>query len=168
MENYKLRADEVVLYKGDVILKNKKGTTELILTNLNIVFINKYKELLSKEEITILEYPVHSIKIYEDVPQIKVNGNTVEIYLLETEIEFKFNSKTELHKFNSVAKKLLTGQTSVERVCKNVKNSIDLIDDTLGINTVQATGDVLKNGIVGNITGAIGKIGKSLFNKNKK
>lgn len=35
----------------------------------------------------------------------------------------------------------------------------------LGINTVQATGDVIKNGIVGNITGAFGKIGKSLFKK---
>lgn len=165
MENYNLRADEVVLYKGNVILKSKKGTTELILTNLNIVFINKYKELFSKEEVTVLEYPVGSIKIYEDIPQIKVNGNTVEIYLLETEIEFNFNSKTELYKFNCAAKKLLTGQTSAERMCKNVKNSIALIDDTLGINTVQATGDVIKNGIVGNITGAFGKIGKSLFKK---
>ncbi len=166
MENYKLRSDEVVLYKGEVILKNKKGTTELVLTNLNIVFINK--GLPFKEEITVLEYPVCSIKKYEGEPQIKVNGNIVEIYFLETEIEVVFNSKTELHKFNSAAKKLLTGQTSIERVCKNVKDSIGLIDETLGINTVQATGNVLKNGIVGNIAGAFGKIGKSVFSKNKK
>ena len=168
MENYKLRADEVVLYKGDVILKNKKGLTSLILTNLKIVLINKYKKPLSKEEISILEYPVNSIKIYENMPQITVNGNFVEIYLLETEIEFEFNSKIELHKFNNAAKKLLTGQTSTERMCNNIKDSIGLIDDTLGINTVQATGNLLKNGIVGNVTGVIGKIGKSLFNKNKK
>ncbi|MBQ3494359.1 MAG: hypothetical protein IJA69_02985 [Clostridia bacterium] len=56
MENYNLRTDEVVLYKGNVILKNKKGTTELILTNINLVFINKYKKLFSKEEITVLEF----------------------------------------------------------------------------------------------------------------
>lgn len=48
------------------------------------------------------------------------------------------------------------------------KTKVGLIDETLGINTVQATGNVLKNGIVGNIAGAFGKIGKSVFSKNKK
>ena len=168
MENYNLRTDEVVLYKGNVILKNKKGTTELILTNINLVFINKYKALFSKEEITVLEFPVHSIKMYEGEPQIKAKGHTVEIYLLESEVEIEFDAKMELHKFINATNKLLTGESSVQKGAKKVKDTIGLVDDTLGINTVQATSNVLKNGIVGNITGAIGKIGKSLFNKNKK
>ena len=165
MENYKLRADEVVLYKGDVALKNKNGTTELILTNINLVFINRYKKLFSKEEIIILEYPVHSIKMYEGEPQIKAKSNIVEIYLLETEIEVEFNSKMELYKFINATNKLLTGKSSVQKGAKKVKDAIDLVDDTLGINTVQATGNVLKNGIAGGITDSIGKIGKSLFGK---
>ncbi len=168
MENYKLRSDEVVLYKGDVILKNKKGTTELILTNINLVFINKHNDLFSKEEVTILEYPVHSIKMYEGIPQIKAKGDIVEIYLLETEIEVEFYSKIELYKFTNATKKLLTGESSAQRGAKKVKDAIGLVDDTLGINTVQTTGNLLKKGIFGNITGAIDKIGKSLFNKNKK
>ena len=102
MENYNLRADEVVLYKGNVILKSKKGTTELILTNLNIVFINKYKELFSKEEVTVLEYPVGSIKIYEDtgvigglqnytMQLILQNGNAASVpgyYIYKMGIEY--------------------------------------------------------------------------------
>ena len=50
MENYNLGPNEVVLYKGDVKLKDTSGSTELILTNINLVFINKIKKLFSKEE----------------------------------------------------------------------------------------------------------------------
>lgn len=167
MENYKLKADEVVLYKGDVVLTGKKGNTELIFTNINLVLINKYKKLFSKEEITVLEYPVNEIKIYEGVPQIKTKGSIAEIYLLETEIEIDFDSKMELHKFTNAANKLLTGETNVQKGAKKVKDAIGLVDDTLGINTVEATGNVIKNGLVGSITNSIGKIG-SLFNKKKK
>ncbi len=167
MDNYNLKAEEVVLYKGNGLFKNKKGITELILTNINIVFINKYKKPFSKEEITVYEYSVRSIKIYEGVPQIRTKGNIVEIYLLENEVEFEFYAKTELHKFVNASNKLLTGETSVQKGAKKIKNAIGLVNDTLGINTVEATGNLIKNGIVGNVTGALGKIG-SLFNKKKK
>ena len=166
MENYNLGPNEVVLYKGDVKLKDTSGSTELILTNINLVFINEIKKLFSKEEVFTFEYPIQSIKLYEGVPQIKEKGESVEIYLLETEIEIEFYSKTELHKFTNAAYKLLTGETSAQRGAKKIKDAISLVDDTLGINTVQITGNVLKNGIIGNITGSIGKIGKSVFGKN--
>lgn len=166
MENYKLKPEEVVFYKGDVTLKGKKGRTELIFTNLNLVLINKYKKLFSKEEITISEYPVHEIKMYEGVPQIKAKGSLVEIYMKETEIEIEFESRMETHKFINATNKFLTGETTVQKGAKKVKDAIGIVDDTLGINTVQATGNVIKNGIVGNITGAIGKIG-GIFKKKK-
>ena len=168
MENYNLKADEVVLYKGSVILNNRKGTTELILTNTNLVFINKYKPLFSKEEVTILEHQIQSIKIYEGVPQIKSTANTVEIQLLEQEIEFEFYSKMELLKFTNATNKLLTGESTIQKGAKKVKDAIGLIDDTLGINTVESTTNVIKNGLIGSVSGVIGKIGKSLFDKNKK
>lgn len=167
MENYKLRADEVVLYKGKVSLKGKKGSTELILTNINLVLINKYTPLFRKEEVTVLEHPVNTIKMYEGVPQVKTKDTTAEIYLLEKEIEVDFNSRMELHQFTNVVVKLLTGDDAVHRGAKKVKDSIALVDDTLGIDTVQTVGDVLKEGIVGSIAGALGKVG-NLFNKNKK
>ena len=49
MEHYDLEENEVVFYKGQVSQRNKKGTTEVVLTNINLVFINKYKKLFSKE-----------------------------------------------------------------------------------------------------------------------
>lgn len=106
--------------------------------------------------------------MYEGAPQIKTKGHEVEVYLLEDEVNFEFESKMELHKFINASNKLLTGETSVQKGAKKVKDTIGLVDDTLGINTVQATGNVIKNGVVGSITGAIGKIGKSLFGKDKK
>lgn len=168
MENYKLKDDEVVLYKGGVKLKNKKESLELILTNKNLVLLNKDNELLSENETTVLEYPVNLIKMYEDMPQIRTKGKTAEIYLKGAEIEVEFTSIMELHKFTSIAKKLLTGESSTQRGAKKVKETIALVDDTLGIDIVQATGDLIKKDIVGGITGAFDKIGKSLLSKKKK
>lgn len=168
MENYKLKNDEVALYKGYVTLPNKNGTTQLILTNLNFVFINKYKPLFKEEEITVTEYPVQSVKIYKDTPQIKIEKNKIEIYFLEAEVEMTFDSKSELHKFTSSALNLITGKTEAQRGAKKVKDAIGLVDDTLGIDTVQTTGNLLKNGVFGNLSDALSGLGKSLFNKKKK
>lgn len=171
MENYKLREDEVVLFKKNVIVKDKKGTSELILTNLNVIAIIKNNEELPKEEVTVLVYPIQSIKMYEGKPQVKPNGKLVEIYLLETELEVEFFSKSDLHNFVNATNKLLTGKTIIQRGADKIKETIDVVDETFGINTVQATGNVLKNGITGNISnafGKIGKIGKALFNKETK
>lgn len=156
------------MYKGNVILKDKKGETELVLTNINLVFINIKKKTFEKEEVTVLEYPVDSVKMYEGMPQIKFKGAAVEIYLLDREIEFEFLSKIEAMKFNSATTKLLTGTTAAQRNAKKVKETIELVDDTLGIDSVQATGNVIKNGIAGSIAGAFGKVGKALIGKNKK
>ena len=168
MENYKLKSDEVVLYEGEVSLKGQKGSTDLILTNLNVVFINKYKRLFAKEEITVLEYPVNEIKIYKDIPQLKVKENSVQIYFFEGEEVIYFYSKKQMHSFCNQVQELLTGQTTAQRNAKKVKDTIALVDDTLGINTVEATGNVIKNGVVGSVGGVLGKIGKSLLGVKKK
>lgn len=151
MNNYKLKENEVVLYKGDVTLSNK-NSKRLILTNLNIVLIDQ------EDNVSIEIYPIEDIKLYQGQPQIKKKGNLVEIYLLSTEIDFVFNSKIELNKFISEAIKLLTGKTAVERGAEKVKNAIKLVDDTLGINTVSAVGSVVKDGVVGKGFKKIGKI----------
>lgn len=164
MENYKLKENEVVLYKGEITLADKKGNTQLILTNLNIVFITKNKKLFTEEEVNVDFYPVEEIKIYEGIPQIKTKGNIVELYLLSTEKEFTFISKIELHKFMSEAKKLLTGKTTAERNAEKVKNTIKLVDDTLGIDTVSAVGNTVKDGIVGKVGKGFKAIGK-IFKK---
>ena len=64
MKNYDLEENEVVFYKGQVSQKNKKETTEVVLANINLVFINKYKKLFSKEQITVDTYPINEIKYF--------------------------------------------------------------------------------------------------------
>lgn len=176
VENYNLGADEVVLYKGEIKLKSKfdllnNSSTELILTNLNIVFITTSKQLLSKEETNVEVHAIEEIKVYQGQPQIKTKGTEVEIYFLEKEIEFSFSSKGELNKFSSAAMKLITGKSTAERVAEKTKGAIALVDDTLGIDSVHTVGKVagtaMKNtkvgtamSIIGGVSGLIGKIGK--------
>lgn len=46
MEHYNLDEDEVVLYKGDVVFKEKTQSTQIVLTNKNLVFIDIVKKYL--------------------------------------------------------------------------------------------------------------------------
>lgn len=165
MENYQLKENEVVLYKGNIILN--KNIWQLILTNLNLVFIDKSNEGQSNAEI----YSVNEIKVYENNPQIKTRGNIVEIYLLSTEKEFEFNKKSEMHKFLDNANKLLTGKSKFQRGVEKIKEGIDIIDNTFNVNSLQIAGDFIKNGITSPIEkrlGAIGKGIKSIGNKKEK
>lgn len=145
MENYSLEQNEVILYKGVIQYKQQENNTQLILTNLNIVVINKNLTEHSKIETIIETYPVNEIKMYQGVPQIKSNGTHVEIYLLNNELEFIFNSKIEQHKFISEATKLATGKTSAERSATKVKNAINLINDTFNTDIVKNTGNLISN-----------------------
>lgn len=167
MENYKLAEDEVVLYKGVVTQKKSQVESELILTNLNIVFITKYETLEEKQVcVNVEKYPVADIKIYKEEPQIKTKGLAVEIYLLTTEIEFIFKSLLELRKFIKQAVNLLTGKTKAERMSEKIKNSIGLINETLDVDCVELVGNLIKNtSVVKGVGSTVGKIGKNLLKK---
>ena len=166
MENYKLREDETKLYEGDITLSDKRGITQLILTNLNVVFITKcIDNNFSDVEVDVETFSKEDIKIYQGKPQIKVNGDIVEIYFLSTEKKFKFNSKNELNKFLKCAIDVTTGKTKAERGAEKVKKVINLVDTTLGIDTVKVVGDTLKNGLANTL---VGKINKGFNNLSKK
>ncbi len=164
MEHYNLREDEVVLYKGNVTMLDKQQPTQLLLTNLNFVFITKNAD---EESVETVIFPIEEVKIYEGIPQIKSKDSFVEIYFKTTEKEFAFESKSELHKFVSAATNLLTGKSGAERNAEKVKGAIGLVNDTLGVDIVKATGDVIKNGVGGAIDRLAGSLAKSLFGKKK-
>lgn len=168
MENYNLREDEVVLWKGNINLSDQKECSRLILTNLNLVFITKINNSETDEIINTEIYNIQEVKMYQGVPQVKTKASKVEIYLKSTEKEFTFDSKNELHKFVSEINKLLTGKTTAERNAEKIKNAIHLVNDTLGVDIVKGAGEVVKNGIVGSVSGSIGKIGTALITKKKK
>ena len=67
MENYELKPNEFLLYKGDVLLgTNKKASTQLIFTNINFVFVTKIKKLFSEEEVIVKNYAVADLKFYKN------------------------------------------------------------------------------------------------------
>lgn len=157
MEDYSLQSNEVVLYEGKATFGNNKTSSELLLTNINIVVITKTKKLFSKEQVDLKHFPVENIKIYNDVPQIKQHDCMVEIYFTNTEITLNFDSKFLAYKFANAANKLLTGKSVSKRGAEKVKEAMNFVDDTFGINTVGAIKSVVKNGVVGAAFGGFGK-----------
>lgn len=133
-------------------------------------FYRRSEKIFAHDEIETQIYPVNEIKMYEGVPQVKAKSNDVEIYLKTKELEFGFQSKNEVYKFRSAIIKLLTGKTGFERGADKVKDKIDVVNDTFGVDVVKSTEDVVKNGIVESIGGLfekVGKIGKAIFGKKK-
>ena len=159
MDNYSLKENESLLYKGDAY-----GMFEILLTNINLVLIKKIKVKDSKklfaktyEQTDISVYSTDEIKIYKDVPQVKVKDSTVEIYLASGEEKINFYSKIEAHKFANAIYELLTGKTLATRGAEKVKSAINIVDEALGINTVSTVKNVMENGIAGTILGGVGK-----------
>lgn len=169
MENYDLQEDEVVLYKGKVLLKNSKGSSELILTNYNFVIIAKIKKLFSSEQVMVEVYPVSEVKYYQDIPQVLKKGNLVELYLLHDETEFSFESGKEAHKFINAALKLLTNKTAFERGVEKTKKAISIVDTSLGVDSIgvakNVAGYAFKNNVAGKVGTGIKAIGHFMKKK---
>ena len=164
MERYQLQSDETVLYEGNVtkIDKYKKEsfmdsfsaspTTELLFTNKNIVLTTRTKKMFAQEQLNVEAFPLTDVKIYEDMPQIKQGkNNTVELYLTSGEIYLNFCAKAEATKFYQIAMQTLTGKSLAARSAEKIKDGIGLVDDTLGIRTVDTLKDVFKNGLSGTL-----------------
>lgn len=152
MENYSLQANEVLLYKGEAY-----NGVEILLTNLNLVVIKKTQRLFKKGQVETFVYSKDDIKIYNDVPQVKQKESSVEIFLTLEEIKVDFYSRTEAHKFVNAVYELLTGKSTTTRGAEKVKSAIKLVDNTLGINTMDTVKNVMEKGIAGSILGGVGK-----------
>lgn len=152
MKNYSLKPNESVLYQC-----NACDNVEVILTNLNLVLIKTTKKLFQKNQIAVDVYPKENIKIYNGVPQIKQKDCSVEIYLTSTEEKIKFLSKRDVHKFVNAVFELLTGKSIATRGAQKIKNAVVLVDNTLGINTVDTVKNVIENGVAGGVLGVLGK-----------
>jgi len=161
MKNYALQPNESILYSGNVFLGTGSASVKLALTNLNLVLVITTKKLFAKEQVQVDVYPVSEIKIYNDVPQIKQKEHRVEVFFTSGEVAVSFLSAREAHKFVNAAWQLITGKSMAERGSDKVKAMVGLVDNALGINTVETIKSTLENGLVGTIFGGIGKKGSS-------
>lgn len=169
MERYQLKSDETVLYEGEIIKvdKYKKESfmdsfstppaTELMLTNKNIILTTRIKKMFSKEQINVEIISLADIKVYDDIPQIKQSKINIEIYLSSGELYLSFHSKLEATKFHQIAVQTLTGKSLATRGAEKVKDGIGLVDDTLGISTVDTLKGVLEKGLTGTLFSGLKK-----------
>ena len=146
MENYALQKDEVALYHGTVTIlangkqkteKIKKAETEVYLTNLNVVFITKVKQVLSKAKSLVEVYGINTIKFYKDTPHIIKRGEIIELYFLDCEKFIAFTNNKEAKLFMDTALKLISGDSKFVRTVKKIKNEIEETNEKLDINIQQ-------------------------------
>lgn len=148
MKQYQLQPTEVVLYETDYVnVAGLKGFTSLTLTNLNFVFETTRKKSLFTSYTTTECLSVDTVKIYNEVPQIKQKFNEVKIYFTNMERTLTFNSRGEAHKFTAKVLELLTGKNAFFRGIENAKKTVDAVDETLGIDTIGVAATVAKTAV---------------------
>ena len=151
MEHYNLEKDEVILYHGTITLLSnnkkpkatqlKKTESELILTNLNFVFINKTKRFLG-QDIEVEIYKTEEVKFYKDNPHIIRNKNKAELYFTANEKFIEFASEKETKKFIDTAMRLVSGKSKFVRTVKKVQSEIQETNKELDINIGEIAGKV--------------------------
>ena len=146
MRNYKLKEDEVVLYKGKAY-RNTKGRkiAEVLFTNLFFVVEIENDSLVGEGDSEIFAYPIEEIKIYKGKLQIIRKDAQVEVYAKSGEEYLEFLSKAEAKKFVDKAWEEITNKTKTQRRIDKVKETVDYVDETFGIDTIQITKDVITN-----------------------
>ena len=156
MGNYELLADEVVLYEGVVTSKNYKGTLQLTLTSQKIVF-EKEKGLFKKERELVDILPLESVKVYNDVAQIKQKSDTVEVQTVDKNVSIVFSGMLDARKFTGKIVDAVTGTTLARRGSNKIKDAFNMVDDTLGLDTRGTIKGILENGVKGTIINGLGK-----------
>ena len=185
MENYILKSDETVLYRGSVVVmpdgkndaKNvKKG--DLLLTNFNIVIITQTKKLLKK--VTDIEvYSTSEVKTYDESVQVIRRKSVVDVYLKTGELFLDFQKEKEAKVFCDKALRLISGESKFVRSVKKVKKEIKETDEALDINIEEAVVNSAKMAAaitvgvatvpgVGKKTKILGKIAETLLGEKQK
>jgi hypothetical protein len=156
MNHYTLREDEVLLYKGKAYRSTKgRKQVDVLLTNLCVVLIVKYDALIDQKETEILTYPIEEIKVYKNKPQVNRKDAQVEIYAKSGEEYLEFLSKADAKKFADIAWEEITNKTKLQRKIDKVKETVDYVDESFGIDTVQITKDTVKDGVVQKVLGGL-------------
>ena len=171
MKNYLLKDDEVCLFEAKIFEQNNEKDYEIMLTNFNLVL-----SCCVEEKVDI--YPTSEVKYYEGKPYIKLNKNVVEIYLKACVLKCDFTKSgkhAQAQKLFNEMMKLLTGKGAFERASDKFKKTVEVIDNTLGINTIESAKNIIANVSTKGKTGnkvldtleTVGIVGKSLVKKKE-
>lgn len=185
MDYYTLRNDEVGLYHGPISMvssgkggRSNNSQYEILLTNLNFVFIKKTKQLFKKEQVDVEIYDINTIKEYRDRPHIIQKKAVVELYFLSTEKFIEFPNKKEARIFCDHALRVTSGKSKLVRGVKKVQRDIAETNEALDIDVVDIAVKTAKLAIgvaadVGSYEDAgkkvkfVGRIAKAITGKGK-
>lgn len=152
--NYEINVDEVILYEGVIGFSKQNKNIKFILTSKKMIFEREVGIFKKKKEL-IDVIPLEKIKIFNGEVQIKQNFSKLEIQTIDRNISIFFSNIIEAKKVNTKLVDMLTKTTTAKREAEKVKGAIDLIDDTLGIDTRGVIKGITENGIKGTLINGI-------------
>ena len=182
MENYTLKNDETVLYRGSAIImpdgKNEDKNaqkSDVLLTNFNIIVFQTKKKLFKTTTEPVI-YNVSDVKIYDEQVQVIRRKAIVDVYLKTGELFLNFKKEKEAKLFTDKALRLISGESKLVRSVKKVKKEIRETDEALDIDiegsvvkgaklAASITVDVAALKSAGNKTKIFGKIAENLMGK---
>ncbi|MBR1763645.1 MAG: hypothetical protein IJ731_09845 [Eubacterium sp.] len=142
MEEYKLGSDEVVLVEPFYVSLEDKKTGkfmdgELMLTNEYLIWARDPKRSLfhGKQVFPLEKIKVDRIKIYDGIPQVKINTSEYDallIYLKNKTMSFEYYEVEDAQKFINAINKLLTGNEVVFQSGNAIKGSEQIADKIAG------------------------------------
>ena len=154
---YKFQTDEVVFYKGLVDSDGHKGTVQLTVTSQNLIF-EQEKGLLKKTWETIDIIPLNTVKVYNGAAQVKQKGSVLDIQAVTKNLKITFEKTQEAKMTANKLIDVVTGMTRSQRGAEKVKHAIDMIDDTLGLDTRGIIKGVVEGGVKGIVLDGIKKM----------
>ena len=98
-------------------------------------------------------FPLSDFKMFNGVPHINRKDKTAEIYLKQHEMVCEFSEKAQMNQFVDHLNKLLTGETGFER---GVKKTKEAIVSTVGEDTIDEAGKIIKEGVLNKIADFFG------------
>ena len=141
MENYTLKQNETILFRGTAFLMpdgkepKKQEECDVLLTNMNIVFICKIKKLFRTEH-QVDVFSVNDVKIYDETIQIIRRKSIVDIYFKQGEVFADFKKEKFAKEFCDKALRLISGFSKLVRSVKKTQKAINETNEALDIDVV--------------------------------
>lgn len=148
----------------------EKYNDEVVLTNYNLILVNRTKKRLLPEHVETDTYPLSEIKIYNGKPHFVQKDKSVEIFFINGERTLYFSSKPEMRKLVDKVISLITGKNSFTRATDKVKGAVGVVDDALGIDSVGMAKSLATSVLPSGITDKIkaNKLPESAVTKDNK
>ena len=154
--NYSIDQDEVILYEGKVGYLKESQNVDFVLTSKKMIF-EKTKGIFKKEKKLVDLIELDKIKKYNDTICVKQKSNEINVQTIDKNLSLYFSGMIEAKKVFTKIIDTTTGTTMTKRGTEKVKNALDIVDETLGLDTRGIVRGVLENGVKGTIINGIKK-----------